>query len=261
VPTKTAPSIPLLSWTGEREYAERLEGRDKGRERSLTSYHHGQNRLNCGRKGSLIHHQSNQSRTVRNKTRSQKYLPPTLPFFPGSTSLPFLSLLPPSSAGGQGMGVMVSSSHAVSAAPSSSEGGLLTLCPCSSLRSLSRETVLHKLLQRESIPWAAALHELPQRGSFLRVAFLQEQATPAWVPHGVTSPASKPAPAWTPLSTGLQVLAGACSSVGSPQGHSLLQASTSSGMRSLLRATGGDLLHHRPPWVAGEQPASPWSSS
>jgi len=47
---KTALSLPLLSWTGERKYDERLEGRDKDRERSLTNYCHGQNRLNLGRK-------------------------------------------------------------------------------------------------------------------------------------------------------------------------------------------------------------------
>jgi len=63
--TKTALSLPLLSWTGERKYDERLEGRDKDREGSLTSYCHGQNRLNLGRKGSLIYHQSNQSRIMR----------------------------------------------------------------------------------------------------------------------------------------------------------------------------------------------------
>jgi len=116
------------------------------------------------------------------------------------------------------MGVAVSSSHVVSAAPSSSGGGLLTLCPCSSVRSLSWETVLHKLLQRESFPRAATLHELPQHGSFPRSAVLQEQAAPAWVLHGVTSPARKPAPAWAPLSTGPQVLAGTCSSTGLPTG-------------------------------------------
>jgi len=63
-------------------------------------------------------------------------------------------------------------------------GGLLTLCPCSSVRSLSQETVLHKLLQCESFPRAAALHELPQRVSLPRGAVLQEQAAPAWVPKG-----------------------------------------------------------------------------
>jgi len=70
VPTKTALSLALLSWTGERKYDERLEGRDEDRARSLTNDHHGQTRLNLGRKGSLIHHQSNQSRVMRNKTRS-----------------------------------------------------------------------------------------------------------------------------------------------------------------------------------------------
>jgi len=142
------------------------------------------------------------------------------------------------------MGVTVSSSHAVSAAPSSSGGGLLTLCPCASERSLSRETVLHKLLQCESFPRAAALHKLPQRGSFPQGAVLQEQAAPVWVPHGVTSSASNPALVWAPLSTGPQFLAGACSSTGSPWGHRLLQASTCSGVGSLPRATGGCLLHH-----------------
>jgi len=159
------------------------------------------------------------------------------------------------------MGVTVSLSHVVSAAPSSSGGGLLTLCPCSSVRSLSRETVLHKLLQHESFPWAAALHKLPQRGSSPWVADLQEQAAPAWVPHGVTSPASKPAPASAPLSTGPQVLAGACSGTGSSWGHSLLQVSICSGVRSLPWTTSGYLLHRGPLWTAGGQPASPWSSS
>jgi len=70
VPTKTTLSLPLLSGTGERKYDEKLVGRDKDRERSLTNYPHGQNRLNLGRKGSLIYHQSSQSRTVRNKIKS-----------------------------------------------------------------------------------------------------------------------------------------------------------------------------------------------
>jgi len=51
VPIKTALSLPLLSWTGERKYDERLQGRDKDRERSLTNYHHEQNKLNLERKG------------------------------------------------------------------------------------------------------------------------------------------------------------------------------------------------------------------
>jgi len=31
VPTKTTLSLPLLNWTGERKYDERLKGRDKDR--------------------------------------------------------------------------------------------------------------------------------------------------------------------------------------------------------------------------------------
>jgi len=145
------------------------------------------------------------------------------------------------------MGVAVSSSHVVSAAaPSSSGGGLLTLCPCSSVGSLSWETILHKLLQRESFPWAAALHELPQCGSFPWGAVLQEQAAPAWVPHRVTSPASKPAPTWAPLSMGPQVLAGVCSSMGFPWSHSLLQAYICSSMGS---STGYRWIS-APPWTS-----------
>jgi len=70
VPTKTALSLPLLSWTGVRNYSERLMGGDKDRERSFANYCHGQNRLTLERKGGLVYHQSNQSSIVRNKTRS-----------------------------------------------------------------------------------------------------------------------------------------------------------------------------------------------
>jgi len=99
----------------------------------------------------------------------------------------------------------------------------------------------------------------PNVGPFPRDAVLQEQAAPVSVPHGVTSPARKPALAWAPL-TGLQALPGGCSSASSPWGHSLLQASPCSGVGSLPWAAGGDLLHCGPPWTAGAQPASPWSS-
>jgi len=156
------------------------------------------------------------------------------------------------------MGVTVSSSHVVSAAPSSSGEGLLTLFPCSSVRSLSWETVLHKLLQCASFPQAAALHKLPQCGSFPWGAVLQEQTAPEWVPmgsqalpanllwRGLLSPqvhrsCQEPAPAR-----------------GSPRGHSLLQASTCSGVGSsfhrlqvdicstvdLHRLQGDNLPHH-----------------
>jgi len=52
-PTKAFLLVPLLSWTGEKKYDERLVGRDEGRERSLTNYCHGQKRLNLGKKFNL----------------------------------------------------------------------------------------------------------------------------------------------------------------------------------------------------------------
>jgi len=79
---------------------------------------------------------------------------------------------------------MVSSSHIISAAPSSSGGRLLILFPCSNMRSVSQETVLHKILQRESFPQTAVLHELPQHESSPWGAVLQEQPAPAWVSMG-----------------------------------------------------------------------------
>jgi len=60
-----------------------------------------------------------------------------------------------------------------------------------------------------------------------------------WVPQGVISPARKPAPAWAPLPTGPQVLAGLLTGSQPPSGI--------------------HLLHHGPPRTEGEQPASPWS--
>jgi len=69
-PPKLLYHSPSSTGQGRGKYDERLMGRDKDRERSLTNYCHGQNRLNLGRKGSLIYHQSNQTRIVRNKSRS-----------------------------------------------------------------------------------------------------------------------------------------------------------------------------------------------
>jgi len=84
-----------------------------------------------------------------------------------------------------GNGAAVSSSHFVSAAPSSSH----------------------------SVPapaWVPPTGRSPSGTGCSRVG-----------PHRVTSPASKPALAWAPLSTGPQVLAGACSSTGLPTGSQL----------------------------------------
>ena len=41
--------IPLLNWTRERKYNNRLMGRDKDSERSLSNYHHRENRLDLGK--------------------------------------------------------------------------------------------------------------------------------------------------------------------------------------------------------------------
>jgi len=78
-------------------------------------------------------------------------------------------------------------------------------------------------------------------------------------PHGVTRSASKRAPAWAPLSTGPQSWQSLLQR-GLSTGHSLLWASTCSGVGSLPQATCEYLLHHGPPWAAGNQPASPWFS-
>jgi len=45
VPTKSTPSLPLLSWTGETKYNKKLVGQNKGG-RSLSNYCHRQNILN-----------------------------------------------------------------------------------------------------------------------------------------------------------------------------------------------------------------------
>ena len=109
------------------------------------------------------------------------------------------------------MGVAVSSSHIVSAAPSSSGARLLTL----------------PLLQRG----------VPSTGCS------SSRTAPVWVPCGVTSPGQK-----------------TCSSTGFPQGHSLLHMQPPALVWGRPRAAGGYLLHRGPPWAAGGQPASPWSS-
>ena len=113
----------------------------------------------------------------------------------------------------------VSSSHVVSAAPSSSGGGLLTLFPGFRVRSLSWEKVLHTLLQRESFPRGAVLQEqaapawvIPMGSQGLPANLLRrgllspwvhrswQEPAPAWAPHGVTASfRHPPAPRWGPF--------------------------------------------------------------
>ena len=47
--TKATLSLPLLNWTKDEKYNERLVGPDEDRERSLSHYHHRQNRLDFGK--------------------------------------------------------------------------------------------------------------------------------------------------------------------------------------------------------------------
>lgn len=96
-----------------------------------------------------------------------------------------------------------------SAAPFSSRGGLLMLFPCSSVVSLSWETVLHKMVPHNPLPQGVVL---------------QKQDAPAWVPHRVINPASRPAPLWIPLSMIPQIPTRSLPSVGFPQSHSTLWA-------------------------------------
>jgi len=91
-------------------------------------------------------------------------------------------------------------------------------------------------------------------------AVLQQQSAPAWVPHGVMSPASNPAPVWAPLSMGPQVLPGACSSLGFPRGLSLLWASSYSSVGSSLGCRWGSA----PPWTSMGytwRSGPPWTST
>jgi len=131
------------------------------------------------------------------------------------------------------MGVTVSSSHVVSATPSSSGGGLLTLYPCSSVkdphgRQFSTnfsnvspshglqlfmncpsvgpfqgvQTFRNRLFQREVPPGSQALPENLLQSGFLSpwVCRSWQESTPAWAPHRVTASfRHTSAPAWGPF--------------------------------------------------------------
>jgi len=122
------------------------------------------------------------------------------------------------------------------------------------------DTIRHELLQCGSLPQAAVLHELLQCGCFLWGSVLQEQTAPAWVTHGVTSPACKPARVWAPLSMGPQVLPGACSNMSSPGVMASFRAHPPALAWGPPSSAGGYLLHCGPQWAAGPQPTLPWSS-
>lgn len=83
-----------------------------------------------------------------------------------------------------GTGAAVGSSHLVSATPSPSAGGLLTLFPSSRMGSLPWETAFYKLLQHESLPQAAILHKLLQHGLLLRVQLFKNRLLQCGSPMG-----------------------------------------------------------------------------
>ncbi|XP_056204777.1 E3 ubiquitin/ISG15 ligase TRIM25-like isoform X5 [Falco biarmicus] len=106
-----------------------------------------------------------------------------------STFLPIFSPSSPPAVQGDRERALRSVHHTLSLPlpPAQREGS--SLSPCSSVGSLPREPDLQELLEGESFPWAAPLHELLQCGSLPQGDVLQEQAAPAWGPRGVTSPA------------------------------------------------------------------------
>ena len=160
------------------------------------------------------------------------------------------------------MGVTVSSSHGVSAASSSSGGGLLLIVTLVQHGVPLTGDSPSQVLQRESLPWATVLHELLQCSlshgvQTFRSKLLQHgsptgsQVLPANLPwRGLLSPrvhrsCQDPAPAWA--SHRVTASFGCL--------HLL--------RRGFLRGLQVESLHPLilPPWAAGGQPASPWSSA
>lgn len=119
------------------------------------------------------------------------------------------------------MKVMISLSHTVTAAPSSSGGGLLILFPCFSVGSLPRDTILHELLQH--VP-SIGLSPSGTGCFSMGVTSPTHEPTPAWASPGVTTPFRHPpaqyppswwisASLWSPCAQGLS-----CLTLGCPMG-------------------------------------------
>jgi len=144
------------------------------------------------------------------------------------------------------MEVAVSSSHVVSAAPSSSHTSSAPVWGPTHVRQSSMN--FSKLQFFTSFSSVGHFHWVQS----FRNRLLQ---------HLYPAGEDKPAEMWALLSMGSQILLGACSSTGSPQGHSLLWVHPPALAWSPPQAAGGYLLCCEPSWAAGGQPASPWSSS
>jgi len=153
------------------------------------------------------------------------------------------------------MGVAVSSSHIVSDAPCSSYSSLVPACDPSHRRQSS--TNFSNVSPSHGLQFFTDCRSVgPSHG----VQSFRNRLLQCGVFHGVTSPASKagrcglisprghrswqePAPVWPPH--------GVTASFGHPPAP----------VCGPQWAAGGDLLHHGPPWAAGEQSASPGSSA
>lgn len=130
------------------------------------------------------------------------------------------------------MGAMVSSSHTVSAAPSSSGVGLtlfLHFTAGDSLYCPPQETVLRELVQCEFFPWAAVLHSLLQRGSLPGTAWVQSFRNR--LPQGESPAGSQGQKTCSSGGSSLHRSMGVWSSMSFPQAHKQ-KASSCSGMGS-----------------------------
>lgn len=141
-----------------------------------------------------------------------------------------------------GMGIVVSSSCVVSASPSSSGGGLLTLFPCFSVWSFPQGTVLHKLLQNKSFPRTSP-----------------SWTVPLWVPFRGFSPSGTDwfsmALLWVHMSCQQK-----CSTSWAPVSI-LPKAYYSADFPWVIASFGHSPAPLDPLWAAEGQPASPWSSA
>jgi len=165
---------------------------------------------------SLIYCQSKQSKVIRNKSYILKHLPPALLSSQAQLCSRFFSTCSPRVAQGSvelgegGVGWLVgwfavSSSHVVSATPS-------------------------PLHSAPAPPWGPS-HRRQSSSNCSNVS--PSHRLHSLLQHGLTTGSqAPPANLLQPALLSPQVLPGACSSAGSPRGHSLLQASLCSGVGS-----------------------------
>lgn len=147
----------------------------------IIKYQHGQNGLELGILIELIAKKSEQNSGKYNET-----LKTPLP----SISPSFSALLSPrSSAGTQGMGIMVISWHVV---PDAAQGGESFLCLCGVLPTGDSSSWISSTWVH---PMNNTLSRVLQRGSLFH-GVLQAQPVTVWAPARVTNCSRKPAPLW-----------------------------------------------------------------